>query len=422
MKKVFRTILISIGLFLFVLLIFINIRIYSGPNLKEQNSVNEDIILQLNFLENKLKNENLAKEMQQLYPEGYFFSYVLYGLSWSELAITVKDDPTLWNRAITEARYAYNKINSELGRIIFSKDLNPEYGIFYQGWKNYLLAKIISSQVNIDKSELAEFTENCELISEAFIENESPYLESYESSSWPVDAFLGIASLQIYDDLISVKYNSLITDWIQKVKSKLDKETGLIPHLTDNKTGETIEGARGSSMSMILRLLPEIDPEFAIQQFALYHKQFKKSIFGFPAIREYPEGKEGYGDIDSGPVIFDIGFSATIVAIGTFKSFGEYKTANLLSSTIETFGAPITSNNKKKYLFEKLPIADAFICWSRISITPKTVIEIKGTDTYGIGSIFLIHLYSIGIIFVLLLILFGKRLLHIIKNKKKPSY
>ena len=422
MKKILRVILFSICIVLFGILLFINISIYSGPDLKNQNSINKDIILQLNFLEHKLKDEGLARKMQIIYPEGYFFSYVLYGLTWSELANNLTNDSLLLERALSEAKYAYNKIDSDSGKLIFSPELNPQYGIFYQGWKNYLLGKMLSAQTIINEKDLAEFTFNCEQISNAFIESESPYLESYPASSWPIDAFLAIASLQIYDDIVSVKYKAVITDWIEKVKSKLDPETGLIPHLTDNETGETIEGVRGSSISLILRILTEIDPEFAVQQFELYYKYFKLSILGFPAIREYPKGKSGFGDIDSGPVIFDIGFSGTIVSIGTLKSFGEFRTANLLSSTIETFGFPVTSDNKKKYLFEKLPIADAFISWSRISNTKDEIIEIKGTDTYRIGSKFLIHFYSITIFLILLFILYWKKIFSFLKQKSKIAH
>ncbi len=153
------------------------------------------------------------------------------------------------------------------------------------------------------------------------------------------------------------------------------------------------------------------EPEFGIEQFQLYEKHFLMSILGFPAIREYPKGKSGKGDIDSGPVILGIGFAGTIVGIGTLKCYNEVKSANLLSNTIETFGIPISSNNKKKYIFGKLPIADLFICWSRASNINSEVYSLKTGDAKKFGSKLSVHLYSLLIALILLLLFYGRLLL-----------
>ena len=416
MKNIIRIIFIGTSLFLIGVLLILNIKIHLGPNLENQMEVNEDAIYQLNFLEDKIKNENLAYKMQNIFPEGYVFTYALYGLTWCELAINEKNDSTLSNRALAEARYAYNQIDTEYAKSNFHSGLNPEYGIYYRGWKNYLLSKILACQNEMNKSEIAEFAFHCDQIARAIDSSKIPYLESYPNSSWPADAFLAIASLQIHDEIISAKYSSIIKNWIENVKSRLDPDSNLIPHSTNSETGETIEGARGSSISLILRLLTEIDPNFALQQFKIYHEKFCMTRFGLPAIREYPKGKSGLGDVDSGPVIFDMGFAGTIVAIGALKSFGEFETANLLSRTIEAFGFSLTFNEKKKFIFGKLPIADLFICWSRISSVNNKVMAIKGVNSYSFGSRSLFHLYSLLVIVIILMILYGKKLIKLLKN------
>jgi len=208
-----------------------------------------------------------------------------------------------------------------------------------------------------------------------------------------------------------------IKEWIKKVKANLDPQTKLIPHSTSAKNGTTIEGARGSSMSLILRILSEIDPEFAIQQFKIFHEKFQITRFGLLFIREYPKGISGSGDIDSGPVIFNIGFTGTIVAIGTFKSYGEYKSANSLSGTIEAFGFSLSTDKKKKFIFGKLPISDAFIAWSRISRTSKEITDIKGINTFNFDSRIKFHFYSIISVFVIFIIIFRNKLMQMIKRQ-----
>jgi hypothetical protein len=416
MSKIIKIILICSSVILIVLILVLNIKIHSGPNLESQEDLTEDVICQLNFLEDQLKNKDLANEMQNIFPEGFVFTNALYGLTWCELAIKQKNDSIRYDRALTEARYAYNQIDSQYAKSIFYPGLNPQYGIFYRGWKNYLLAKILACQTEMNESEVAEFAIECEQIANAYKSSNSPYLASYPNSSWPADVFPAIASLQIHDEIVSAKYNSVIINWIEKVKSNLDPDTKLVPHSTNAKTGETIEGARGSSISLILRFLTEIDPEFAVNQFKIYEGNFSITRFGLPAIREYPVGKGGSGDIDSGPVIFDIGFAGTIVAIGTLKSFGEYKTANLLSKTTESFGFSLRFGRKKKFLFGKLPIADAFICWSRVSNANSRILKIKDINCNSFGSILRFHIYSFLIIGVIIILLFKRSLVRLIRK------
>lgn len=416
MARIYNLIKIILFCFLIGLLVYINIRIYLGPDLDDNKEIISDAVEQLTFLEEEIKNKNLATEMQYLFPEGFVFTNVLYGLSWCEIAQICKEDTSLYTRAINNTRFAYKQIHSDKGREVFSSDLSLKYGVFYRGWSNYLLGKILLSEKKESLKAKAFFISECKAIASAFKNSEYPYLESYPEQSWPADAFLAIASLKLHDKLYKEKYRLLINDWLEKVKSRLDPETGLIPHSVYTGSGETLEGARGSSISLMLRLLTEIDAELAVEQFKKYHELFKHSILGFPSIREYPKGKSGRGDVDSGPVIFGMGFSGTIVAIGTLKSFGEYKTANLLSNTIETFGLARTKKQKKRYIFGKLPIADAFICWSRLAKVNNEVFEYKEKDEFEFGSYFRIHLYSLCILIILLFLFYGKALIVIIKN------
>jgi hypothetical protein len=358
---------------LFILIVF-NIKFISGVNLKNQPKTKSIIIKQLNYLEYELKNDNLGVRMQSVFPEGFVFINALYGLTWCELAINYNLDTDLNEKAFEEAKFAYNQIDSEYGKAIFDNEMQLEYGAFYTGWKNYLLSKILSFHSTSSQDSL-QFINTCNAISSAINENESPFLESYPGASWPADIFLGIASLKIHDNIIESKYESTIETWVSKVKLHLDPYTGLVPHSVDAFSGEVVEGARGCSISLIVRLLLEIDYNFAYEQFEIYKKYFSISRLGVPAIREYPKGKEGRGDIDSGPVILKVGFAGTIVSIGVFKSFGEFKTANKTSKAMESFGMSYSIKKRKRYVFGMLPIADAFIAWSRVSPVVNEKIE-----------------------------------------------
>lgn len=241
----------------------------------------------------------------------------------------------------------------------------PAYGVFYRGWTNYLLGRklMLFPASQRDTVELALFQQNCKEIMLALSNQESPYLESYSRACWPADMVVAMASVKMHSILLDPYYEEEIKNWVQKVRGKTDA-LGLIPHSSKWESGETLEPSRGSSQSLILNFLIEIDEQFAKEQFEIYKGNFLDHRLGLPGIREYPENVDGFGDIDSGPVIWGIGGAASVVGQRTMAMFGEPTTAVGIRNSIETFGFGISVKGRKRYLLGKLPIADAFIAWS----------------------------------------------------------
>ncbi|MEM6803554.1 MAG: hypothetical protein AAF696_19255, partial [Bacteroidota bacterium] len=194
-------------------------------------------------------------------------------------------------------------------------------------------------------------------------EQESPYLPSYHGACWPADNVLALAAFSSYEKIYPGTYQSFIEKWLKKIRANED-EWGLIPHAWSCGNGSQGESARGSSSSLILNFLIEIDSSYAGQKFQIYKELFQEYRLGLPGIREYPKGKSGRGDIDSGPVIWGIGGAASIVGRRVMQRYGEQDLALGLRNSIETFGMGRNSETQKSYLFGKLAIADGFIAWS----------------------------------------------------------
>ncbi|GAA5042805.1 hypothetical protein GCM10011506_45690 [Marivirga lumbricoides] len=410
--KYFKFILIA---FITLIILRINLKLHSENYSKQE--VENDIVLQLNFLEDELKSHDLAGRMQQIFPEGNVFINALYGLSWCELALASPGNTKLTNKALNEALFAYNSIDSDKTRLTFPNYLNPENGIFYDGWRNYLLSKILLLKTSFENKEkyLAQYKTQSNLIATALEESKTPYLQSYAGHSWPADMFVAMASLSHYQKVFDETYAPLIKRWLTEVKNNLDTKTGLIPHKVDFQSAHTIEGARGCSIGLILRMLGEIDYGFAEDQFKIADSLFIETTFGLPSMREYPVGEFGLGDIDSGPVIFGVGFSGTIVMIGTLAMYGEANLAEQQYKTIHAFGFDKVRNDQKKYLFGILPMADAFIAWGR-----ATMLNYYQNVKHNKGSwYFSFHLYSLLFCLLIWLLLFRKRLVHFYKTANK---
>ncbi len=398
-----------------ILILRINFKLYSENY--SYSKKKEDIIHQLNFLESELKRKNLAERMQQVFPEGYVFINALYGLSWCELALSDPQNIDIKEKAIKESLYTYNEINSYKAKGTFDSNMKPVNGIYYFGWKNYLLSKILSVDTTFNDSEsyVNDFEVQCTNLTNILKESGNPYLQSYSGNSWPADMFVAMASLNNYDKIFKPRYESEINNWIKIVKSRLDPVTHMIPHKVDSKTGISIQGARGCSMSLILRMLAEINPDFAFEQFRLFNTNFVSTTFGLPSVREYPKGQNGFGDVDSGPVIFGVGFTGTILMIGTFSMFKCENLAEKQYKTINAFGFGNTSGEQKKYLFGRLPMADAFIAWGRATELNNSDVLDANEDGWRTKFQF----YSLLIIIVLWLIYFQKDIIRKMKAMAK---
>jgi hypothetical protein len=159
-------------------------------------------------------------------------------------------------------------------------------------------------------------------------------------------------------------------------------------------------------------MLSGIDPEFAAEQYKQFEKDFVTNTFGLPSVREYPKGTDGFGDVDSGPVIFGVGFSATIVSIGTFAVLNKESLAEHQYKTIHAFGFERKAGNKKYYLLGKLPMADAFIAWGRASGLNKS--ETNPTETNYWRLKF--HLISLLVVLMFWIIYFWKSITRMINR------
>lgn len=393
MKRILRLLLSFFLLTIIVLLSLINLRLHHTPDLRIEgtDTINRDLLTELRGLNSAFQNKADA-DMQRLYPEGYVFLNAIYASSLTNFIDSLDKETLYFKEGYREIHNAWSRIDSETGRSTFHEITPGNFGAFYSGWNNYVLGKKLSLQHSAkrDTLEVNYFRKQCETIATSF--KESVYPVSYTGASWPADAMVCIASLSLHDKLFAPLYSQLITQWVSVVKANLDSN-GLIPHAADSN-GKPTENARGSSQSLMLIFLKDIDHEFATQQFTLYKSLFLDSRFGLIGIREYPNNatSTGTGDIDSGPVILEFGSAATLVGMHTLYRYGDHTSSASIRNEIEAFGFPTTDDDKKTYLLGKLPIADAFIAWGHSAGNIS--------EDYSPGFV-IIHLYSFLVIGVL---------------------
>ena len=359
--KLFKYIISSILILIIIVIIYANYNLYYQPELQKHSGVliDQDLLKQLNYLEKSLDN-GVAYEMQKQYPEGLFFSYLMYGLAWCEFALDLPEGSPLKNKAVDEAINSLDKLEQDYCKQSFYKNLPLQYGAFYFSWTNYLRGKtlLLSDTFSTRDKLISDFNFNCDTLSKMILDSDSPFFESYPNQYWPADIVPGIVSLSIHDKLFTSKYKKTIDNWFDDVKQSKD----IFPHSVSSK-GETLQGRRGSSFGLILIILKEIPENYFDGLIKLYIRNYSSYFLGLPMIKEYTGNDKVIEDVDSGPIVFGNGSVATIIGAGVYKRFGLLDKSEQISQTIECLGFPCEDSGTKKYLLGKVPMADFFIAW-----------------------------------------------------------
>lgn len=362
-----RAVCLAVALALVGLLGLVNFRAHQPGDL-------ETTIAQLRFLEQTLAS-GAAGQMQQIFPEGYVFTWALYGLASAQVASQLGSADARQVHHLEEAKRAVREVRSERARSTFDARLEPPYGAFYSSWSLYLLAEYIraAGPARIQNGLLAVFQDDCARLADALNHSESPFLASYPDASWPADTAVGIGALGIHDRVLPPRYRETIDLWIAKARARLDDEVAAIGHEAESRTGAAKGGARGSSLALMSRVLIDADPPFAAEQYSALRRHFVDYRWGVPGVREYPHGDAGRGDVDSGPLLLGYSGPAVVVGAAAARVHGDQALARALLGVVEVGGVPIELAGRRRYAGGFVPVGDAFIAWSRSSPLPRKI-------------------------------------------------
>jgi hypothetical protein len=336
-----------------------------NPLERDASAVVADALPRLAFLRHAL-DDGAAVRMQTMFPEGYFFSYALYGLTWVDVGMR---DPALRDRALAEVQWSLEHLDSAAGLAPFSEHLDPPYGVFYMGWSTWLRGGAVRLAGADGNAEADRFFADAEALADAFTRHlddaGSPFLEAYPGQAWPVDSAVALAAVRLANHLRGEQtHDDLIARWWRAVDERRDPGTGLLPHRVDAVTGFPVEGARATSQTVALRFLREIDPAASSRDWQAFRELFASTVPGVPGIREHPRGVNLPGDVDSGPLVMGLTASASVVAIGDAVLFGDRPLATALTGLAEATGMAVQVGGERRYLGGRLPVGDAFLAWS----------------------------------------------------------
>ncbi len=405
-RSFFRLVLLTTVVLLIIGLGWVNLRLYAVPKgAASGGDFAEDAVAQLTNIGRRLRAGE-GEDMQRIFPEGWFFSHALYGFAWVNVGLQTPSND-LKRRAINEVRWVLQRMDTLQGIEPFTENTQVEHGVFYLGWKNRLLGGLLTLQPVRMIEEATTFHRQSEQLAAAFRTTPTRHLDAYPGQAWPCDNVMALASLRIHDELYGPQYGDVIDSWLSFTQEHLDPETGLVVHKIDGHSGTTLIAPRASTQVYILSMLPELSPEFARDQYARFRSLFVQDWLGYLPVREYPKGKYGSGDVDTGPLIFGISPSATVVSIAAARANGDFELAERSIILSETVGVPWTADGEKSFGFGAVVVADAFLVWGKtlVSWTPTTEVSFPPTTSVW----WRLRLHGISLLIVALVILIVRK-------------
>jgi hypothetical protein len=368
MKIAIKFLRIAFAWGVFVVLASVNLRIYThrGTGIAPDDPVDADVAAQLKFIRRAIEG-GADIDMQRLFPEGRLFMNCLHGLANVEAGLREPTGSAARASYLTEATWALERADSAENRAIFPQTLRPRYGIFYAGWSAVLHAGTLAlaPENARDPKQTDALRARCDEIAAAFSASQTPYLQAYENEAWTCDSAVAIFALYACDHILAPQYGPVIDRWVAAARERKDAATGLLGHRVGVTDGALLDGPRATSMCIAIRFLAEAAPEFAAELYTKFRAQMMTTCMGIPGVREYPKGVSGSGDVDSGPLVFGISTSASAVTIGAARIMGDAEAVAHMVPAAEALAMPFTWNGEKRYIGGLLPVADAFIAWSK---------------------------------------------------------
>ena len=354
-----KRVLLGIIALALAFLLLLNVRLHRPGDLGTVQA-------QLQHLEGALEY-GAADDMQRMFPEGYVFTWALYGLASARLAGQLESQDERRAHLLAETRRALAAIHSDAGRAVFERDMDPPYGVFHASWALYVRAEYVraAGRAKLTPAEIEEFTRECDRFARAFAAYGSPFLESYPEQVWPADTAPGIAALGIHDAVVAPRYGQVIRRWVAEARARLHPELRALSHTAEPGTGRPTGVVRGESLALMSRLLVDADPQFAREQYAVLRARFLDDVLGVPGFLEYPRGVEGKEDMDTGPLVFGFSGPAVVVGAAAARVHGDLSVANAMLGWVEVIGMPREFGRGRVYAGGTLPIGDAFIAWAR---------------------------------------------------------
>ncbi len=222
----------------------------------------------------------------------------------------------------------------------WSDDHLHHENVFYRG----LIVSAITSHYHLTGSRehldfLGEMTES---LAKDIGQAPSGLLEDYPGECYPADVIAGLAAVKRASQILGRDCENLIKEARRTFTGRLSEPLGIPAYAADVKSGEPYDESRGCGNSYITTIGHQLWPDLASEWFKCYEKYFFRETAFTLGFREFPRGgKQGFVNLDSGPVIDDFGVAASAFGTGACRVNGRFDLAYPLTAEMLVASWPL---------------------------------------------------------------------------------
>lgn len=173
--------------------------------------------------------------------------------------------------------------------------------------------------------------------------------ETYPGESYPADMSMVAGSIALHDCATGAPERPWLTAWRTRFSAWIDPASGLAYQAGLASNGRPAGPPRSSGTALAAYALSFLDADLSRRLFDGLRRA-GTSIAGFGAVREYPPGEHGSGDIDSGPVVLGAGVSATGFTLSSARLHDDAPFFTSLYRTADLFGVPVSHGSGRRFM------------------------------------------------------------------------
>jgi hypothetical protein len=187
-------------------------------------------------------------------------------------------------------------------------------------------------------------------------------IETYPSETYPPDVSSVVGSIGLHHRVTGIDrgQRELVARWAGTLRARfVDPGSGLLVQSL-GRDGRHVDHPRASGTAIAAYFLSFADEAMSRELFRGLQKNHR-GFAGFGGVREYPRTMSGgLGDIDSGPVVFGVGVSATGFSLASARIHGDRGMYGSIFRTVTLFGAPV-SRGQGRWFVSGGPLGNAIM-------------------------------------------------------------
>ena len=187
--------------------------------------------------------------------------------------------------------------------------------------------------------------------------------ETYPGELYLPDNAVALAALALATRAGSAP--DLAPGLLQKLHARYaDPGSGLLPFRL-SPSCQALDHERSSGAAWNLMYLGLVDEEYASRGYQTLHERFlDRPLPGLWGLREWPQGVERVGDVDSGPLPLGLSPAGTGFAVASARRLADALTLQRLLDTAELAGFSLELAGRRRYLLAPL-VGDAILLAAR---------------------------------------------------------